>query len=350
MPSVGTQAFYILFAESILSPEWPAKLCQNNGRGPQGTECVDARSYKDGVFITSPQNMTKDLIAKVKRDVPGSSVVAYWDFGDIPLPPSAECPFCRGHIMGDRPNRNCSTTYKCGPSPFLSALHATFPTRLAVHDITNSTPGVCIESYPGLAKYIWTAESAPLLADFLGGWLTENGFDGLYLDGYAQPNLVDFHQCTLKEEGCQSFMKPGRSYDIDGDGVADSPEEIYGAYFAWGPAFVAQMRKTLGADGILLANSAGSVSDTSLSGVTIEMEMCVAKRGGERKCADALGAQRLASDSALGGGVAPLSVLWLTHSEAMPAKEQCATVARLQQQYPWVQAGTDFFDGSHVVC
>ena len=29
---------------------------------------------------------------------------------------------------------------------------------------------------------------------------------------------------------------------------------------------------------------------------------------------------------------------------------QCQTVADLQQQYPWVQAGTDFFDGSHVVC
>ena len=83
--SVGTQAFYILFAENVLSPQWPQKLCQNNGRGAQGTECVDARKYQNGVFIASPQNFTTDLIAKVKKDVPGSSVVAYWDFGDIPL-------------------------------------------------------------------------------------------------------------------------------------------------------------------------------------------------------------------------------------------------------------------------
>ena len=38
------------------------------------------------------------------------------------------------------------------------------------------------------------------------------------------------------------------------------------------------------------------------------------------------------------------------HAEAMPAKQQCEEGARLQAQYPWVQAGTDYFDGSHGVC
>ena len=42
--------------------------------GPQGSECVPASKYKDGVFIASPQNITKELIAKVKADVPGRSV------------------------------------------------------------------------------------------------------------------------------------------------------------------------------------------------------------------------------------------------------------------------------------
>jgi hypothetical protein len=36
--------------------------------------------------------------------------------------------------------------------------------------------------------------------------------------------------------------------------------------------------------------------------------------------------------------------------ESMPADEQCAQVARMQQMMSWVQAGTDFFDGSHIVC
>ena len=107
------------------------------------------------------------------------------------------------------------------------------------------------------------------------------------------------------------------------------------------------MRQKLGRDAVMLSNSAGSISDSSLSGVTIEMEACIGSLGGQRKCSDALAAQKLASESA---GVRPISVLWLTHSNSMPAKKQCEEVAALQKQYPWVQAGTDFFDGSHIVC
>lgn len=346
--SIGTQAFYVLFSDQIRSPNWPQKLCQNNGVGPQGDKCVDASKYENGVFIASPQNMTKDDIAKVKRDVPGSHVIAYFDFGDMPLSNSVECPFCHSHIMGDRPGRNCSTTYSCGPSPFLSGLQHAFPTRLAVHDVTNgSVPGVCVQSYWGLAKYVWNAEGAQILAQFLGEWIVAHGFDGIYLDGYVEPDRVDFHECHLKEEGCQSFIKPGHVYDIDGDGRPETPSEIYGSYFAWGPAFLAMMRRRLGRDAIILANSAGSLSDASLSGVTIEMEACTAKHGGARKCSDALHGQHTATAAA---GGTPVSVLWLTHSNSMPAAQQCKLMESLQAQYPYVQAGTDFFDGSHVVC
>ena len=139
----------------VMSPDWPAKICQNAGRGPQGSECVPASKYENGVFIASPQNLTKELINKVKADVPGSKVVAYWDFNDAPLVggTNLECPFCQGHIMGDRGGRNCTTTYACGPSPFLAALQAKFPAAQAVHDITDGTPGVMVQGYPGLVKY-----------------------------------------------------------------------------------------------------------------------------------------------------------------------------------------------------
>ena len=86
--------------------------------------------------------------------------------------------------MGDRPGRNCSTTYHCGPSPFLDALQQAFPAELAVHDITDGRPGVMVESYPGLAHYVWNNRTAPALASFLSKWLLEGGWDGLYLDGY----------------------------------------------------------------------------------------------------------------------------------------------------------------------
>ena len=53
------------------------------------------------------------------------------------------------------------TTYACGPSPFLEGLWDVFPNGLAVHDITNSTPGVMVESYPGLAKRPPAREASP---------------------------------------------------------------------------------------------------------------------------------------------------------------------------------------------
>jgi hypothetical protein len=74
-PAAGVQAFYILFSTQVDSPDWPTKLCQNAGRGPQGSECVPPSKYTGGVFIASPQNLTKAHIAKVKRDVPGSKVI-----------------------------------------------------------------------------------------------------------------------------------------------------------------------------------------------------------------------------------------------------------------------------------
>ena len=128
---------------------------------------------------------------------------------------------------------------------------------------------------------------------------------------------------------------------------ADPAAVVAATYFAWAPAFVAAVRAVLGPDAIMLANSAGSVSDPSLSGITLEMEDLVGSRGGVAKGTAALTGQHAATTAA---GRAPVSVLWLTHSDSMPPAEQCAHVAELQVRYPWVQAGTDFFDGSHVVC
>ena len=148
---------------------------------------------------------------------------------------------------------------------------------------------------PGSPKYVWTREASAALSDFLSSWILAHGFDGIYLDGYVQPSRVDFHECALKEQGCQSFIKPGHAYDIDGDGAAETPEEVTASYFAWGPAFVAAMRAKLGAKRLILANSAGAISDSSLSGITIEAEACIGSRGGARKCADALVAQSAAT-------------------------------------------------------
>lgn len=45
-----------------------------------------------------------------------------------------------------------------------------------------------------------------------------------------------------------------------------------------------------------------------------------------------------------------LGAFWLTHAEIVPAEVQCENVRRMRERVPWMLAGTDFFDGSHIVC
>ncbi len=112
-------------------------------------------------------------------------------------------------------------------------------------------------------------------------------------------------------------------------------------YIAWAPYFSFHLRKSLGNDFLLIANAAGPLSDPMLNGITIEMESCL----DEKACTDALLGQEAVSHNNGNTGV-----LWLTHSEVMPPKQQCDQVHKMQQEMPWVYAGTDFFDGSHIVC
>ena len=204
MPGNLTQAFYILFANQINSPSsWPRKVCQNGGVGPQGSECVDASNYRNGIFVTSPQNITKEDVAKVKRDVPGSKLVLYWDFGEMPVTP-AGCLFCTGHIMGDLPGRNCTTTYPCGVGSFTSALNEAVPPELLIRWRTGEHPvWEYAEGMPGLPAYCWNKKLAPILAKFLGGWVKDHGFDGIYLDGYVEPDHVHIgaEPCNVVDHG-----------------------------------------------------------------------------------------------------------------------------------------------------
>ena len=112
------KAFYILFDDQVMAnPAFPI-VCQNNGRGPQGGECVNLTAYAGGVIIMSPQNVTSATVARVKAAAPGARVAGYFDFGDMPflsasMPAGTSCACCTGHVMGDLPGRNCSTTYSC---------------------------------------------------------------------------------------------------------------------------------------------------------------------------------------------------------------------------------------------
>jgi hypothetical protein len=173
-------------------------------------------------------------------------------------------------------------------------------------------------------------ESADALTQLLSMVVKDGGFDGLYLDGYIDPR-------TYKPP---AVMK-GRHLDYDGDGEADNPEAVVKQYQEFGPYFVAELRKALGPSAVILANSAGPNADPNLNGLTIEMEACTDLQG-------CLGALKEAEGV---GTKPPVSVLWLTHSEAMSPEQQCERAATIQATLgPWVQAGTDFFDGSCIVC
>ena len=340
----GRRAFYILFANQVTdNPGWPI-VCQNNGDGPQGGECVNITDYAGGVIIMSPQNVTPAVVARVRAASPAARVAAYWDFSEVPwLNASAgaalniSCPCCTGHVMGDLPGRNCSTTYACGAGSFTAALAAALPPTAFVArlDDPQAPPGARVVqcAYPGLAMFVPSAATAGPVADLVADFVIAAGFDGLYMDGYEPP--------TVKSVACAGAC------DFNGDGVAETPKEALAQYTAWAPALVARLRARLGAGALMLANSAGALSDASVDGLTIEMEACL----DERACTDAMLGQAAAAAAARpSGGAAPASVFWLTHSEVMPPAQQCAEVAAWQAAYSFILAGTDFFDGSTVVC
>jgi hypothetical protein len=102
------------------------------------------------------------------------------------------------------------------------------------------------------------------------------------------------------------------------------------------PLFTAGLRAALGPDAIMVANTLGVV-DPSLNGLTIEA--CDSSET-EEQCVERFGAQAAVA-------AAPnVSVIWLKGSDP----QECAIAARLRARFPFMLEGTDFYDGTHVVC
>ena len=313
---VGRRAFYILFAGDVAAPDFAEKY---------------AEKYAGGTFIANPNNFTTETTQAVRDAVPGSRVLLYFDFQHLPFKRGCGT----GHPMGDRtsPPRDCKV-YPCGLGAFGAAFQEVVKPEWLVTRVKDGEP-VC--GYPGLTSIVWTEDSAAALAGFVGGWAVENGFDGVYLDGREAPNrFASLYKAQINPKGEKHL------FDTDGDGKADSPDQTLGQYVAWAPFFTVALRETLGPEAVILSNSAGPLSDPMLNGITVEAESC----RDSKVCYSALRAQRDVSFDPSKSE----SVLWLTHSELVPPEKQCALVADIQQQMPWVLAGTDFFDGSHVVC
>jgi hypothetical protein len=244
------QAFYIMFQEQIQSAHFPSKVCLDDGDGPYGEQCVGPMDalYKGGIIVAQPINMSRADVEKLKASVP-AIVLAYWCLNCIPIRPAdkAMCPCCTGHIMGDKPNRNCSTSYHCAESSaYQSLINDAFPATFARNQLfpNGSSAATCI--YPGQAYYIPCAASVKTLAPMLASVVAEAGFDGVYIDNYIHPD---------------SFSPPDHPpsllFDYDGDGKPESRDEAIAQYRQFAPAFAAALRKLLPEGSILLGNAAG---------------------------------------------------------------------------------------------
>jgi hypothetical protein len=308
----GGKAYYILFADDILNTSFPEGFTE----------------YE--LFVVQPQNVTPALIEKVHTAIPGSKLLAYWDFMDIPI--ASGCS--TGHVMGDRPGRNCSTypQYQCGPGTWSNAIaKSSFHPSYAVNQLLPNSTETVVCLYPGLAFYVPFPESIKAMVQLMVSQLSS--FDGIYLDGTC--NAFVFEQARATELASLNI-----TFDCNGDGKADTISELVAQFAAYAPVFVSELRAALGDSYVLIGNSAGSLSDSHLNGITVEMESCTDLEA----CTDAIVGQSAVAMEP------QVSVLWLTHSEAMPPNQQCSRAAKFQSQYPFILAGTDFFDGSHVVC
>jgi hypothetical protein len=286
---LGTQAFYIMFQEQIQSAQFPSKVCLDDGDGPYGEQCVGPMDalYKGGVIVAQPINISRADVQKLKANVPGALVLAYWCLNCIPIRPAdpALCPCCTGHIMGDKPNRNCSTSYHCSESSaYQTLINGAFPAALARNQLfpNGSSAATCI--YPGQAYYIPCAASVKTLVPMLASIVVEAGFDGVYIDNYIHPDSFS-----------PPHDPPGLLFDYDGDGVPETRDEAIAQYRHFAPVFAATLRNLLPEGSILLGNAAGVCrhkvvatcpqrpltllpgrnDDPSLNGITLEMEACV---------------------------------------------------------------------------
>ena len=326
------RAFYSIFAAMLDAPEWPAAY----------------EEYRGGVVIMQPHNATKSTVDAVRRAL-DVKVLMYFDATDLKLKLRGECapgaPPQDCNVSGAELWTRCSsgaiaccTSYNCSafdaptcaPDAFDRALAEIVDPGWAIHRLHASSSSVPICWYGFGPLHVHSKTSTAALVPFLARWVEENGFDGLYIDEFFQ----EFPGKTYLGK-----YPEGTLFDADGDGRADSVAEIEAMYVRNAPRFSFALRNalgntSLGEHALLIANTGGALVDAALNGITIEA--C----DDEAQCAEWFAAQAAVAHAP------PLSVMWLKGS----SPEECATAARLRKRFPFLLEGTDFYDGTHVVC
>ncbi|MFN8177299.1 MAG: hypothetical protein U0167_05195 [bacterium] len=212
------QAFFTLDGTDLRRTGWPADFA------------------KYSLFVCTP-SLGADEIAKIHQGVPGTRALSYVSAQDVSI----------GFFPGN---------------PYYDTLTATFDSTLCLRDLrTGNVVRQRGESGSALPAFILSKRTADLLVAFLQGHMAGMGWDGLYVD-----------QCTSEYPAWRKALLDSltTSFDIDGDGVADTMDQLDAQYAAWRPYFTQRLREVLGNDAILVANAGGPLVDSALNGITLE--------------------------------------------------------------------------------
>ena len=309
------------------SPDWPSAYEQ----------------YRGGLIVMRPFNATKATVQQVKRDL-DATVLMYWDSTDMQVTTPGECAphapkrdcdpsgpqqwtHCASGAVACCQSYNCSafTAPTCPPDAFSRAAERVASPAWAIRRLPADGGAPIPVCWYGFGPmHVHTAASNAALVPFLAGWVRDHGFDGIYLDEYFQTFRYDLYLAGYPA---------GTLFDATGDGRADTAAAMESSYLKFRPLFTKGLRAALGPDAIMVANTITAV-DPSLNGLTIEAcdeeSVCAAKFAAQAKVAHA----------------PMVSVMWLKGS----SPNECSNAASLRARFPFLLEGTDFYDGTHVVC
>jgi hypothetical protein len=214
-----TRAFFILQHADLSSPQWPAAFQEY---------CI---------FVCNP-SLRAEHLDVVRRDMQDSILLAYMNVQDISI--------------GIYPN-----------DTYYQALTAAFDESLCIRDLATGELFSFYRDTSGASvpAFIVQQQSADILVEFHRTVTMATDWDGIYID-LCTREFPRYRQVALLDRA--------PSFDFDGDGAADSLQELLDAYRVGRTYFTTRMRETFGASFVLVGNSGGALDDPALNGITLE--------------------------------------------------------------------------------
>eukprot|EP00935_MAST-01C_sp_MAST-1C-sp1_P000831 g831.t1 len=322
----GHRAFYTVFSPMLKAPDWPQAYAP----------------YRGGLVVMNPFNSSRATVQRVREDLNSTRVLMYFDTQDIQMKVEGKCvptaslrdcsvngaPWtqCGSGAMPCCSSFNCDAFQSpaCPKDDYSAALQRIFKEEWSLRQLSDSggqPVPMCL--YGKGPLFVHSRPAVDALVPFLSDWVKSRGYDGVYFDEYFSEFVND---------ELRAFLNSTR-LDADGDGKPDTLPQILAQYRKYQPVFSASLREALGADALIIANTRGVV-DPALNGLTIEA--C----DNPSDCVRHFEAQSAVAHRPL------VSVMWLKGNNP----SECAIASQMRKQLPYLLEGTDFYDGTHVVC